>query len=201
MTAELAAAENPSPPNDSGMINPKKRWRLRNDQMSGGRSPSLVVVGRSSIAQSSSTGPSRKACSRSESGRGTNWSNLRQSGVPENRSRSHQTVPASSAIRSVSPITGNSGAIRLMTDRLTILRRRAGRPNTSTSTKKRTTRMRNTEGGSPAPHQPTTNAPGITQAQYPWPRNASDVAMRRRPAMTAQGRHTSAALSYAVRAS
>ena len=151
--------------------------------MFGGRSPSLVMVGRSSIAQSSSTGPSRKACSRSESGRGTNRRSLRQSGLPENRSRSYQTVPASRAIRSVSPRTGSSGPMCRMTDWLTSRRRSAGRPNTRTSTNKRTTRVRNTAGGRPAPHQPTASAPRITQAQYPCPRNASQVATKRRAAM------------------
>ncbi len=106
-TAECASAENCRPPYCLGMIMPKKRFFLMKSQISGGRSASSWVICQSSIIpQSSSTGPSRKACSSTlSSGRGCRSSSC-QSGLPENSSPSKPTVPASSAVCSVSDSLG-----------------------------------------------------------------------------------------------
>ena len=55
-----------------------------------------------------SQGPSRKACSSAVRAGAFAGSSLRQSGPPVNSSPSHQTVPASSASRSVADIDGSS---------------------------------------------------------------------------------------------
>src|SRR5205809_5870714 len=91
------------------MIMPKKRFFLMNCQASGGRSRhSQLIFQSSSIAQSSSAGPLRKAVSSAVSV-ATFWlSSFDQSGLPVKRSASHQTSPASSASRSVSDIEGNT---------------------------------------------------------------------------------------------
>ena len=63
-TSECAYGEKPSPPYSLGMIMPKNFWRLMKSQASGGRSRhSQLIFQSSSIAQSSSTGPLRKAFS------------------------------------------------------------------------------------------------------------------------------------------
>src|SRR5712675_1229042 len=91
------------------MIMPKNLWRLMKSQASGGRSRhSQLIFQSSSIAQSSSTGPWRKARSSSVSVAGEYASSFDQSGLPVKRSASHQTSPASSASRSVSDIDGNT---------------------------------------------------------------------------------------------
>ena len=118
-TAECASAENCMPPYCFGMIMPKKRCFLMKSQISGGRSASSWVICQSSIiAQSSSTGPSRKACSSTLSSGFGCFSSSLQSGLPENSSPSKPTVPASSAVCSVSDSFGvtlanifNSGAV------------------------------------------------------------------------------------------
>src|SRR6185312_10468443 len=75
----------------------------------GGRSRhSQLIFHSSSMAQSSSTGPLRKACSSAVNVAGAFASNFDQSGLPVKRSASHQTSPASSASRSVSDIAGNT---------------------------------------------------------------------------------------------
>jgi len=80
-----------------------------NSQASGGRSRhSQLIFQSSSIAQSSSTGPLRNACSSDVSVAGATPSSFDQSGLPVKRSASHQTSPASSASRSVSDIAGNT---------------------------------------------------------------------------------------------
>src|SRR5882672_9325034 len=80
-----------------------------NSQASGGRSRhSQLIFQSSSIAQSSSTGPLRKACSSAVSVAGALASSFDQSGLPANKSASHQTSPASSASRSVSDIAGKT---------------------------------------------------------------------------------------------
>src|ERR1700681_3603727 len=89
------------------MIMPKKRCCLMKAQASGGRSRhSQLIFQSSSMAQSSSTGPLRKASSSAVSVAGLVASSFDQSGLPVNRSPSHQTSPASSASRSVSDIAG-----------------------------------------------------------------------------------------------
>src|SRR3954465_8435258 len=91
------------------MIVPKNFWRLMKSQASGGRSRhSQLIFQSSSVAQSSSTGPLRKAFSSSVSVAGALASNFDQSGLPVKRSASHQTSPASSASRSVSDIGGSA---------------------------------------------------------------------------------------------
>src|ERR1700710_531900 len=91
------------------MIMPKNLWALMKDQTSGGRSRhSQQIFHSSSMAQSSSTGPWRKAFSSSVSVAGAVASSFDQSGLPVKRSASHQTSPASSASRSVSDIVGNT---------------------------------------------------------------------------------------------
>src|SRR6478672_13221262 len=89
------------------MIMPKNLWRLMKVHASGGRSRhSQLIFQSSSMAQSSSTGPLRKARSSAVSVAGAVASNFDQSGLPVKRSASHQTSPASSASRSVSDIAG-----------------------------------------------------------------------------------------------
>src|SRR5438477_11611886 len=91
------------------MIMPKNLCFLMNSQASGGRSRhSQLIFQSSSRAQSSSTGPLRKAFSSSVSVAGAFASSFNQSGLPVKRSASHQTSPASSASRSVSDIGGNA---------------------------------------------------------------------------------------------
>src|ERR1700736_1086594 len=91
------------------MIMPKNFSRLIKSQTSGGRSRhSQLIFHSSSIAQSASTGPWRKACSSAVSAACGYCSSFAQSGLPANRSASHQTSPASSASRSVSDIAGNT---------------------------------------------------------------------------------------------
>src|SRR3954471_18074795 len=88
---------------------PKNLLRLMKSQASGGRSRhSQLIFQSSSMAQSSSTGPLRNACSSGVSVAGAMASSLDQSGLPVNRSASHQTSPASSASRSVSDIAGST---------------------------------------------------------------------------------------------
>src|SRR5713226_8964579 len=109
ITSECAKAEKPSPPCSLGMIMPQKRCCLMNSQASGGRSRSSQLIFQSSqSAQSSSTGPSRKACSSAESFAFGVASNFDQSGLPVNNSASHHTSPASSASRSVSDMVGSA---------------------------------------------------------------------------------------------
>src|SRR5438874_13747923 len=80
-----------------------------NSQTSGGISRhSQLIFQSSSMAQSSSTGPLRNACSSGVSVAGGWLSSFAQSGSPVNKSASHQTSPASSASRSVSDIAGKT---------------------------------------------------------------------------------------------
>src|ERR1700681_4863842 len=91
------------------MIMPKNFSRLMKSQTSEGRSRnSQLIFQSSSIAQSSSTGPLRKAASSGVSVAGAFASSFDQSGLPVNRSASHQTSPSSSASRSVSDIGGKT---------------------------------------------------------------------------------------------
>src|SRR5713226_5923564 len=91
------------------MIMPKNFLRLMKSQDSGGRSRhSQLIFQSSSMAQSSSTGPLRKAASSGVRVAGAFASSFDQSGLPVNKSASHQTSPASSASRSVSDIAGNT---------------------------------------------------------------------------------------------
>src|ERR1700733_701495 len=91
------------------MIMPKNFSRLMKSQASGGRSRhSQLIFQSSSMAQSSSTGPLRNACSSAVRVAGALASSFDQSGLPVNRSASHQTSPASSASRSVSDMAGNT---------------------------------------------------------------------------------------------
>src|ERR1700722_1039019 len=95
------------------MIMPKNFRALMKSQTSGGRSRhSQLIFQSSSIAQSSSTGPLRKAFSSAVSVAGASLSSFDQSGLPVKRSASHQTSPASSASRSVSDIDGNTPRAR-----------------------------------------------------------------------------------------
>ncbi len=88
---------------------PKNFWRLMKSQASCGRSRhSQLIFHSSSILQSSSTGPPRKAFSSSVSVAGAVASSFDQSGLPVKRSASHQTSPASSASRSVSDMVGKT---------------------------------------------------------------------------------------------
>src|SRR6201999_1493098 len=91
------------------MIMPKNFFALMKSQASGGRSRhSQLIFQSSSMAQSSSTGPLRKARSSSVNLAGANDRSFDQSGLPVKRSASHQTSPASSASRSVSDIDGST---------------------------------------------------------------------------------------------
>src|SRR6201981_4154229 len=91
------------------MIMPKNFLRLMKSQASGGRSRhSQLIFQSSSITQSSSTVPLRKAFSSAVSAAGACFKSFDQSGLPVKRSASHQTSPASSASRSVSDICGKT---------------------------------------------------------------------------------------------
>ncbi|MGY4485900.1 hypothetical protein ACVWWR_005091 [Bradyrhizobium sp. LM3.2] len=88
---------------------PKNFSRLMKAHTSCGRSRnSQNIFHSSSMAQSSSTGPLRKARSCSVSVACGTFSSFDQSGLPVKRSASHQTSPASSASRSVSDIAGST---------------------------------------------------------------------------------------------
>jgi hypothetical protein len=108
MTRECAVAEKPSPPYSFGMIMPKNLCFLRYSQISGGRSARTWVISQSLVMrQTSSTGPSRKACSAAvRVGLGC-ASSCFHCGMPENSSPSKPTVPASSAVFSVSESCGS----------------------------------------------------------------------------------------------
>ena len=102
----------------------QKRSALMNRQASGDRSASSWVMRHSSHRSSSCwTGPSRNACSFADSSASGRRSSRRQSGAPENISPSHQTVPASSAVRSVADSVGSTRANRSSAGRV-IQRRR-----------------------------------------------------------------------------
>src|SRR5215510_13286696 len=91
------------------MIIAKNLWRLRKSHTCGGRSRSSQVMRHSSsMRQSSSTGPSRKACSSGESVAGGTARSFPQSGLLLKRSASHHTSPASIASRSVSESVGST---------------------------------------------------------------------------------------------
>src|SRR3977135_4130817 len=107
------------------MIMPKNFSRLMKPQTSGGRSRhSQLIFQSSSMAQSSSTGPLRNAASSGVSVAGALASSFAQSGLPVNRSASHQTSPASSASRSVSDIDGNTPRAQEKIGLVTISRRK-----------------------------------------------------------------------------
>src|SRR5699024_1734704 len=106
-TAALPCDENPRPPYSLGMIMLKKPFSRMKRQASSGRSlSSLLICHSSSIAHNCSTSPSTKPCSSDESAGLSTSNSFFQRGRPENSSASHQTVPASSASRSVSEIDG-----------------------------------------------------------------------------------------------
>src|SRR6516165_5824670 len=91
------------------MIIAKNLLRLRKSHTSGGRSRSSQLMRHSSsMRQSSSTGPSRNACSSGESVAGGTARSFAQSGLPLKRSASHHTSPASIASRSVSESVGST---------------------------------------------------------------------------------------------
>src|SRR6516162_8844141 len=91
------------------MIIAKNLWRLRKSHTCGGRSRSSQLMRHSSsMRQSSSTGPSRNACSSGDSVAGGTARSFPQSGLPLKRSASHHTSPASIASRSVSESVGNT---------------------------------------------------------------------------------------------
>src|SRR3954452_10738896 len=102
ITSECAQAEKPSPPYCLGIIIAKNLLAFRKAQTSGERScNSQLTCQSSTMWQSCSTGPARKAASSSESAAAGNARSFAQSGFPVNRSASHQTSPASIASRSV----------------------------------------------------------------------------------------------------
>src|SRR5260370_4750689 len=91
------------------MISAKNLRLLRKSHTCGGRSRnSQLMCQSSSMQQSSSTGPSRNACSSPDNVAGGNARSFVQSGLPLNRSASHQTSPASIASRSVSDRVGST---------------------------------------------------------------------------------------------
>ncbi len=141
-TAECASAENSRPPYFFGMIMPKNLFFLMKSQTSGGRSASSwVICQSSSMAHSSSTGPSRKACSSADSS-GFGWPcNCDQSGLPENSSPSKPTVPASSAVCSVSDSFGVTFANIFSSGALICLRRRPSRFRGTATSPNRTSTM------------------------------------------------------------
>src|SRR5215468_2011741 len=91
------------------MIIAKNLRRLRKSHTCGGRSRSSQLMRHSSsMRQSSSTGPSRNACSSGDSVAGGTARSFPQSGLPLKRSASHHTSPASIASRSVSESVGST---------------------------------------------------------------------------------------------
>src|SRR5713101_2657033 len=91
------------------MTSAKNLRLLRKSHTCGGRSRnSQLMCQSSSMRQSSSTGPSRNACSSADNVAGGNARSFVQSGLPLNRSASHQTSPASIASRSVSDRLGST---------------------------------------------------------------------------------------------
>ena len=137
ITAEWPMAEKPLPPYFFGMIRPKKPWSFRNCQTSGDRSPAWLTSQSVTMPQTSSTGPSRKACSSSVRSLGLKAKSRSQSGLPEKSSPSHQTVPASRAAASVSLMRGRIGEISLKTVGVTRARRRGVGPKSMTGTSHR----------------------------------------------------------------
>src|SRR5260221_13112041 len=77
-------------------------------QTCSGKSPARLISQSFSMAQSFSTGPSRNNCSSGESAGFLKPRSFDQSGLPENKSASHQTVPAAIASRSVGEMGGSS---------------------------------------------------------------------------------------------
>src|SRR6266851_2447530 len=107
------------------MIMPKNFSRLMKSQTSPGRSRhSQLIFQSSSIAQSSSTEPWRNAVSSGVRVAGSVASSFDQSGLPVNKSASHQTSPASSASRSVSDIAGSTPRAQEKIGLVTISRRK-----------------------------------------------------------------------------
>src|ERR1700743_710932 len=91
------------------MIMPKNFLALMYSQASFGRSRhSQLIFQSSSMAQSSSTGPLRKAFSSSVKVAGGLESSFAQSGLPVKRAAPPRPSPASSASRSVSDIDGST---------------------------------------------------------------------------------------------
>src|SRR5450830_2185765 len=89
------------------MIMPRKPLSLTNCQASGCKSCQDTEVSQSlTMAHNCVTSLSRKDCSSAVNVGGGNCISRFQSGLPENRSASHQTVPASMASRSVADMAG-----------------------------------------------------------------------------------------------
>ncbi len=153
---------------------PKKRCSLMNVQISGGRSRCCCTSQSLIRRHSSSTGPSRKACSSALGALIRKSSSFCQGGMPANRSASHHTVPASSAMRSVSPRRGRTLAKAGMMKRETTCRRSVGRPNSAASATSAIRQAANSAGcATPVRRQPASNTPApASQAKKPRPRNA-----------------------------
>ncbi len=108
-----------------------------NCHTSGGRSFNSWVIFQSSIiAHSCSVGPSMKACSSGVSLGSGKDSRRFQSGLPENRSRSHHTVPALMASCSVWDIAGVIFLNTPNTGPVNTARRSGGRLRTAATTAK-----------------------------------------------------------------
>ena len=136
-TAEWASAENSRPPYFFGIIMPKKPLSLMYCHTSGGRSRRTCVMSQSSSRRhSSSTGPSRNACSAGDSCALDTANSFSQRGAPLNSSASHHTVPASSASRSVSDMAGRMRRNSANTGRVSSWRRSRGTLSSSASTPK-----------------------------------------------------------------
>ena len=136
-TMEVASGEKPSPPYWLGIAIEKKPCFLMKFHTLGGMSrSSCVICQSSSIWQSFSVGPSRKACSSSvKFGAGRLFNNP-HCGIPEKSSPSHQTLPASSASCSVLDMGGSilrkNNRMRLEINSLrSALRLKATRPANS----------------------------------------------------------------------
>src|SRR5690554_5149758 len=106
-TRDCAYAENSKPPYSFLMIMAKNLLSFKYCQTFSGKSASSWVASQSLvILHTSSTVPSKKACSSSVKRGAGMVCNFFQSGLPRNISPSHQTVPASRASLSVSDISG-----------------------------------------------------------------------------------------------
>src|SRR5690606_30280798 len=190
-TALLALGLNPCPPYSFGMMRPKKRSRLRKSHTSGGRSRRCHTSQSFVIRHTSSTGPSRNACSSSVRSGKPSASSFRKSGRPENSSPSTQTVPASMASCSVSEIVGRkrSACIAFITPSERARRAGGTRKTRASATKTpaihhgapkptRATRPASAHAHSGAPVKPSTKRTrrtprraahqGVTAARAPW---------------------------------
>ena len=152
------------------MIIAKKPLDLMKAHTAAGRSARRWVISQSSsIAHSVSQGPSRNACSALVSTGGFADMSFCQFGPPVNNSPSHQTVPASSASRSVEDMAGSSLRYFFM----------KGRVNRRIRSGRTLNRNRSAKGTESAAFHPVGAAPS---AQYTASNTSRTPVLTARPA-------------------